>query len=212
MLPPLSTAPTRRPVRRAPIARNAANTVAPDGSTTQRELFETATRYYFGKHIEPLCIPKIIAAPVVILRDLFGRLTGKRPFLRPWMLKYIDLRLDIDSSYTRKALSWEPAPRLHILRRLLYLVEKLKNPPEEWHYKNARAMKRVPTRPNILIYSVMVKLKGELIDEIKRTLLAPDRKKDFSNYQKINRENFNWDVNVFYQLLTASVRVMRMFG
>ncbi len=107
---------------------------------------------------------------------------------------------------TRKILSWEPSPRLHILRRLLYLVEKIKTQPEEWQYRNSRAMKRVPQRPNLLVYDVMVKRKQEMIDEIKSHLLNPNRNTDFSDYQKINRENFNWDIGVFYQLLTASVR------
>jgi nucleoside-diphosphate-sugar epimerase len=179
---------------------------SPDGSTSHRELFETAEKFYFRETIKPIFLPKVILTPLVITRDLMGRLIGKRPLERPWMLKYVDQKLDIDSSYTRKILSWEPSPRFHILRRLLYLIEKMKIHTEEWHDKNARALKRIPQRPNLLIYEIMVKLKDPMIDEIKQTLLNPRRKKDFSNYQRINRDNFNWDVGVFYQLLTASVR------
>jgi nucleoside-diphosphate-sugar epimerase len=179
---------------------------SPDGSTSHRQLFETAEKFYFREKIKPFFLPKVILAPLVIARDIMGRLIGKRPLERPWMLKYVDLKLDIDSSHTRKTLSWEPNPRFHILRRLLYLVEKMKIHPEEWQYKNARALKRIPQRPNLLIYEIMVKLKNEMIDEIKQTLLNPRRRNDFSNYQRINRDNFNWDVGVFYQLLTASVR------
>lgn len=179
---------------------------SPDGSTSHRELFETAARFYFMEKIKPCFLPTLLLAPVVILRDILGRLIGKRPLERPWMLKYADLKLDIDSSHTRNILSWEPSPRFHILRRLLYLVEKMKIHTEEWHYKNARALKRIPQRPNLLIYEVMVKLKNEIITELKQTLLNPRRKKDFSNYQRINRDNLNWDINVYYQLLTASVR------
>ncbi|MCP5103605.1 MAG: NAD-dependent epimerase/dehydratase family protein [bacterium] len=177
-----------------------------DGSTSHRELFETAARFYFGKNTKPFYLPKFLILPIVIVRDFLLRLIGKRPVERPWMLKYLDLKLEIDSSYTRKVLSWEPAPRFHILRRMLYLIEKMKNRPEEWHYWNARAMKRVALRPNLLIYDVMVQVKDEMIDEIKRTLLNPRRKGEFSSYQNINKENLHWDVGVYYQLLTASVR------
>ncbi len=179
---------------------------SPDGSTSHRELFETAAKYYFREKIKPFFLPGIILTPLVIARDIMGRLIGRRPLERPWMLKYVDLKLDIDSSYTRKTLSWEPNHRFHILRRLLYLIEKMKIHTEEWHYKNARALKRIPQRPNLLIYEIMVKLKNEIMDEIKQTLLNPQRKKDFSNYQRINSDNVNWDIGVFYQLLTASVR------
>jgi len=179
---------------------------SPNGSTSHRQLFETAKKFYFRENIKPFFLPKVILAPLVIARDLMGRLIGRRPLERPWMLKYVDQKLDIDSSHTRKILSWEPSPRFHILRRLLYLVEKMKIHTEEWQYKNARALKRIPQRPNLLIYEIMVKLKNEMLDEIKQTLLNPRRKNDLSNYQRINKDNFNWDIGVFYQLLTASVR------
>ena len=179
---------------------------SPDGSTSHRELFETAARFYFGKETKPRFLPKLFAVPAVIFRDILLRFVGRRPFERPWMLKYVDLKLEIDSSYTRKALSWEPAPRFHVLRRMLYLVEKMKNQPDEWDFMNARALKRVAVRSNLLIYEVMVKRKDEMIDEIKQFLLDPWRKIEFSHYQRLNRDDLHWDLGVFYQLLTASVR------
>ena len=179
---------------------------SPDGSTSHRQLYETAKKFYFRENISPFFLPKGILTPLVIARDMMGRLIGRRPLERPWMLKYVDQKLEIDSSHTRKILSWAPSPRFHILRRLLYLVEKMKIHTAEWHYKNARALNRIPQRPNLLIYEIMVKLKNEMLDEIKQTLLNPRRKNDLSNYQRIDKDNFNWDIGVFYQLLTASVR------
>lgn len=179
---------------------------SPDGSTSHRELFETAAGFYFGKETKPSLLPKFLAVPAVIVRDTMLRFIGRRPFERPWMLKYVDLKLEVDSFYTRKALAWEPTPRFHILRRMLYLVEKMKSRPDEWDFMNTRAMKRVAVRSNLLIYEVMVKLKDEMIEEIEKCLLKPGREREFSNYRKLNRENFHWDIGVFYQLLTASVR------
>lgn len=179
---------------------------SPDGSTSHRELFDAAAGFYFGNATKPRLLPKLIAVPSVIIRDILLRLIGRRPFERPWMLKYVDRKLEVDSSYTRKVLSWKPTPRFHILRRMLYLVEKMKNQPDEWHFMNARAMKRVTGRSNLLIYEVMVKLKDEMIDEIKQLLLDPLRREEFSHYQRLNRDDLHWDIGVFYQLLTASVR------
>jgi len=179
---------------------------SPNGSTTHKELYEIAVKFYFGKKIKPIYCPKPIVVLAITIKMLLGRLFGNLPFERPWMLKYIDKQLNTDSSRTREILSWTPTPRFHIRRRILYLVEKIKTHPEEWHIRNTRAMKRIPQRPNLLIYEVMVKLKQEITGQIKQELRNPVRKKEFANYQRINLDNFNWDINVFYQLLTASVR------
>jgi nucleoside-diphosphate-sugar epimerase len=179
---------------------------SPDGSTSHRELYETAARLYYGRKRRAFFVPKILALPGVIARDLIGRLIGKRPFERPWMIKYLDCKLDIDASYTRKVLSWEPIPRYHVLRRLIFLIEKMKSDPFEWHRKNAIALDRSPLRPNMLIYEIMLKLKEETIDEIKQAILNPSRSSEFPNYQKMDKTNLNWYVDIIYQLLSASVR------
>jgi len=179
---------------------------SPDGSTSQREIFETATRFYYGKRIKPICMPKFIALPGVIARDLLGRLIGKRPFVRPWMIKYLNSRLDVDASYTREKLSWQPTPRFHILRRLLFLIEKMKSDPLQWHSKNTTALKRISLRPNLLIYETMMNFKEEVLKEIKATLLSPQRADEFPNYQKMTATDFDWYVGTIFQLLSSSIR------
>ena len=179
---------------------------SPDGSTSHREIFDTATRFYYGRSVRPLCLPKTVICPGMVIRDCWGRLIGNRPFERPWMAKYFDRRLEVDASYTRKILSWEPMPRFHVLRRLLYLIERMKSNPQEWHTKNELALKRISLRPGMQIYETMVRLRGEIVYDIKNTLLNSGRKEEFSHYQKLGKDTFNWDVETFYQLLTASVR------
>jgi nucleoside-diphosphate-sugar epimerase len=180
---------------------------SPDGSTSHRQLFDLATRFYYGRIIKPVFMPKFLALPGVIARDIIGRLIGKRPFERPWMLKYLDYKLDIDASYTRKTLSWEPTPRHHILRRILFLIEKMKSDPMEWYRKNTTALKRISLRPNLLIYEIMSKLKDEITTGIKRTLLDPERNSEFPNYQKQDKDMLYSYVNLIYQLLSSSVRM-----
>ena len=179
---------------------------SPDGSTNHRELYEMATRSYFGKRIKPYYIPKFLAYPGVIARDLLGRLIGKRPFERPWMIKYLDCTLGVDATYTRKTLGWEPTPRLHILRRLLFMIEKMKSDPSEWHRKNAAALKKVSLRPNLLIYEIMLKLKEEMIEAIRKTILDPENRNEFPNYRKMEKSDLDWYVGIIYQLLSSSVR------
>lgn len=178
----------------------------PDGSITHKELFDFSTRYFFGQRIKPLTIPKPIAIIGIVVRDTFGRLIGKRPFERLWMSAYIDKKLNINSSYTRNLLNWEPTPRFNILRRLLYMIERMKTDPYKWQSRNTRALKHVAQRPSFVLYEHMVKIKEEIDNANKKALLDPERNKEFPNYQSININDFNWDVSVFYQLLTATVR------
>ncbi|MCP5102662.1 MAG: NAD-dependent epimerase/dehydratase family protein [bacterium] len=179
---------------------------SPDGSTNHRDLYEMATRFFFGRRIKPYYIPKFLAYPGVLARDLLGRLIGKRPFERPWMIKYLDWKLDVDASYTRETLSWQPTPRLHILRRLLFMIEKLKSDPIEWHRKNAAALEKVSLRPNLLIYEILVKLKEEIIADIRQTVLNPANSSHFPNYRKMDKNTLDWHAGIIYQLLTSSVR------
>ena len=57
-----------------------------------------------------------------------------------------------------------------------------------------------------MIYEVMVELNREITTSIKEFLLDKNRKENFSHYQSSETEKFEWDIGVFYQLLTASVR------
>jgi hypothetical protein len=151
-------------------------------------------------------MPKFIALPGVFMRDLLGRLIGNRPFERPWMIKYLDYKLSVDAAYTRKQLNWEPTPRYHILRRLLFLIEKMKSQPVEWHRKNTTALSRDSLRPNLLIYDIMVKLKPAILETVKAQISDPQNSEKYKNYQQMDEENLDWSVGIILQLLTSSVR------
>ncbi len=179
---------------------------SPDGSTTHRELFDVATKFFYGQKIRPFMIPKFLAYPGVFFRDILGKLTGNRPFERPWMIKYLDKKLEIDASYTRSVLNWSTTKRLSIQRRLLYLIEKMKSDPATWHFKNKVALKRDPLRPNLLIYNSMVRLREEIISDLKKKLFSVDSGALFHNYKKMKKENLERDIDFFYQLLAVSVR------
>lgn len=179
---------------------------SPNGSTSHRHLFETATHYYFGHAVRPRFVPRAIAYPGILGRVLIGRMTGCRPFERPWMVRYIDRKLSVDSSYTRNTLGWEPTPRYHVLRRLLFMIEKMKSDPGSWTLKNEAALKRGVDRPNLRISEALVSMKEQLVARIVDYVRAPQRITEFRHYREIPRAELEWYVGIVYRLLMAAVR------
>jgi len=181
---------------------------SPDGATSHQELFDTATRYYFGEIKHPILLSKWICAIGVYVRDLLGRLIGKRPFERPWMVKYIDLKMPVESSYTRKALEWAPTPRYRIMRRILFLLENLKNSPVKWHQKNTDALTKPSLdRPNLILSEIMQSMQEEITHRITNHLISPDHLDQFKPYYNLqDPAKVKWYVETVYNLLIASVR------
>lgn len=181
---------------------------SPDGSVSHKELFHIATTYYFGKPSRPFYLPKFLIYPAMILRKFlqFFHLTIEDHFEKFWMIKYVDEKLNIDSSYTRMALRWEPTPRNHITRRLLFLLEKMKSHPDEWHLKNEAALKRVARRTNLIIYEHLSELKETVVAMIEERVLSPDAKETFARYQKMELNDFQCYISTLYHLLMATVR------
>jgi nucleoside-diphosphate-sugar epimerase len=115
---------------------------SPDGSTTHLELYRAVTRSLCGSPRFAVCLPKFIARPGIIAREKWGRITGRMPFERSWMADYIDLRLDVDASRTRRRLDWAPNPELHILKRMACVVDNMRTYPEEWELRSERKRAR----------------------------------------------------------------------
>ena len=179
---------------------------SPDGCTSHRELFEISSRYFFGKSIKPVYLPKIVAAMGIKLRYMAGKIIGKIPFEKPWMIDFIDKKLIINSSWTRRELMWKPTSRYQISRRLLIMVENMKIMPNKWHYKNKNAMLRKEKRNNLEIYYALYEQKDRIVSEIETKLLDPSRKDNFYHYQKINRKNLNWIISTFCEIIMATIK------
>ncbi len=179
---------------------------SPDGATSQRELFDLATHFQFRRNTRPILTPKPLAWLGVLGRDLLGRLLGRRPFERLWMIEYLDRALTVDASRTRELLGWSPTPRLHILRRLLFLIDKTKSRPQEWVLRNERAMKRPGFRPSLVIHDAMAEAREAILDAIVAYLQSPVRQDRFPDYAAMSYSELRWSVGVVYDLLTAAVR------
>lgn len=179
---------------------------SPDGSTSHRELYELATRHFFGREIQPVHIPRWLAFPGIVLRNLLGRVHLIRPpFEKLWMLKYLDLKLETDASYTRHALEWEPAPRYHIRRRLLFLLAKMKSNPHEWQARNEEALKHISIRTNLLIYEQMMSGKEKVLQKLAVEISSPASAETMKRYQQIFANELTLLLSVLYNVLASSV-------
>jgi nucleoside-diphosphate-sugar epimerase len=179
---------------------------SPQGSVSQNELFKTATRYYYWHEIKPFRVPKWLAFIGLTIISLFGRLSGKETLEQPWMTKYVDKKLTVDASATYNALGWKPTPRYHILRRLLFLTEKMTGHPNNWTFRNEVIIKKVAYRKSIIIYDILAELRESLVEKIADEVIHPKNEDRFPNYRKMYRELLKWYITLNYQLVAAAVR------
>jgi nucleoside-diphosphate-sugar epimerase len=179
---------------------------SPDGAVSHRELYAAVTHDFFGTRREPVLMPRALCGPGMQVLDVVGRLQGERPFERPWMARYIDQRLTIDSRRTRRLIGWEPRPRLEILRRMPFLIENLKTDPIEWNRRNRAAMKWVRVRSNLLIHQLLEKHEQDISDEYTRRLTAPEVRERFASYQTIAADQLEWNHRLILRHLMNAVR------
>jgi nucleoside-diphosphate-sugar epimerase len=179
---------------------------SPQGSVSHNELFKTATRYYYGEDIKPFRIPKPAASLGLIVIAFLGWLSGKKTLEQPWMAGYIDKKLNVDASTTYHALNWKPTPRYHILRRLLFLTEKMNSHPNNWTFRNEVLIKKVAFRKSIDIYNILSDMRESLVDKIIQEVVMPQNEHRFPNYRKMYPELLKWYITLNYQLVAATVR------
>ena len=179
---------------------------SPQGSVSHNELFKAVTRYYYGYEVKPFKMPKFFVRLGLIVLSFLGWLTGKETLEKPWMADYIDKKLTIDASVTYTALGWKPSPRYHILRRLLFLTEKMTAHPYDWNFRNEILIHKVAYRKSAIIYDILMQHRDLLIDIIIKEVILPENKFRFPNYSKMDREMLKWYITLNYQLIATTVR------
>lgn len=177
-----------------------------DGAVSHRELFGTATLAYEGKRRNPRYVPKTVCRAGVWGLDALGRITGQRPFERPWMAQYIDQEMLVDSSMTRRLLNWSPRPRLGLLRRVPFLVEHLKTDPPEWNARNQAAMRAIWISDYLKIYWLLQQHEAEILDAFHAALTGPDRRERFPTYQRVSAADHDWNHRMLVRQLLNAVR------
>ncbi|MDH3566368.1 MAG: NAD(P)-dependent oxidoreductase, partial [Desulfobacteraceae bacterium] len=179
---------------------------SPQGSVSHNELFKAVSRYYYGYDINPFFLPKFLIRFGLAIISFFGWLSGKKTLEQPWMAKYIDKKLDVDASATYSALDWKPTPRYLILRRLLFLTERITTHPYDWTFRNEILIHKVAYRKSTIIYDILIQHRDFLIDVIIKEVILPENRVRFPNYGKIDREMLKWYITLNYQLIATTVR------
>lgn len=144
-----------------------------DGSVSHHQLFEAATEYHFGRARRPLFVPAWLAGPGMAVMDVVGRLTGERPFERPWMARYIDTHLSVDASRTRRRLGWQPHPRLSLLNRIPFMIEYRRTDPVEWMRRNREALEHRSLRPHYQVYRIVKRHQTEIAEAFGQLFEGP---------------------------------------
>jgi nucleoside-diphosphate-sugar epimerase len=180
--------------------------LSPDRAISHGELFRAARTVASEPHLRPIHIPRVLCRPGMWGRDVLGRVLGDRPFERPWMARYIDLKMTVNASGTRERLSWAPRPRLEILRRLPFLLENRKTHVAEWNRLNLNAMRVVHLHPNLHIHRMLDTHQGEICAAITEHLLAGRDRKVTLRYQQIPRHEHDWYNQLMLHSLMNSIR------
>lgn len=176
------------------------------GTISHNDLFKAATKYYYGYIVKPIRIPKFIAYPGVLVRSFLGKIFGNEPFERPWMMKYIDQKLIVEPFITNKVLLWKTTQRYDILRRLLFMIEKMKNHQNDWKITNEITLKRIAYRPNILVYDILFEVRETLVNKMLKYVLSQENKLRFRHYQKMGENTLKWYIILIYQMIALTIR------
>ena len=188
------------------LPRLAIYNASPNGSVSHNELFKTVTRYYYGHSLKPFLIPKPMTYLGLVMISFLGWLNGKKTLEQSWMAKYIDKKLNVDASVTHDALGWKPTPRYHILRRLLFLTEKMNSHPNDWTFRNEILINKVAYRKSTTIYDILTESRELLVDKIIQEVISPQNKHRFPNYRKMDHELLKWYITLNYQLVATTVK------
>ncbi len=122
---------------------------SPNGCTTVRELYERATLHHFGAPRRWIYVPKPLARLGIGMRERWGRLTGVMPFERSWMGEYIDMKLNVDATYTHRRLGWRPSPELSILNCIPAMIHNRRAHFAEWCRRYERSRKGGHRNPKL---------------------------------------------------------------
>ena len=181
-------------------------TASTDGDTSHRDLYAAATACHFGQRRRPILIPRLACRAGISTLDLLGRVTGRRPFERPWMGRCIDRKLAVDASRTRSRLAWAPTERLGILRRMPFLVQNRKTYPDEWLKRNHVAPRRTRLRASTRIHALLAAREDAVCARLEEVLRHPVRSHRFPAYLGCTPEHLEERHRLLMAQLLCAIR------
>jgi nucleoside-diphosphate-sugar epimerase len=176
-----------------------------NGATTHRQLFKLATRYYFGKELKPVLMPKFLCAFGVYVISVLRKFLYKEVFEQPWMIKYIDKQLNVRLRKTPEILKWEPDNHLFIEKRFPFLIERMKSEPLAWQMRNLMILRKTAARIDFYIYSYLADAEEELTDQIADKIINMKDTRFYNHFAKIDPDEFKWFIKLIYRLILMEV-------
>src|SRR5574341_61429 len=122
------------------------------------------------------------------------------------MGRYIDLRMPVDASYTRKRTGWSPRPRRFLLRRMPFLVENLKTDPLEWHQRNLAALKIIRVEPNLHLYQLLEAYEERILEASMEIFRDPEGGALLPTYRGVTLDDLRWAKQQLFLQLRHAVR------
>lgn len=179
---------------------------SPNGCVSHNDLYAAVTRYASRPH-RPRHIPLWLSTLGVLGMQTLGMLSGKPSFERVWMMRYVDRTMNINAAATHRRLEWVPKPRVHVTRRLLFLIERMKNNPIVWNQKNlVMARRMVFEHSGLKIYNAMQDLKIKIITE-HIAYLREGKSEKYPHYSRLNTHELHKRVELIWLILEASLRL-----
>lgn len=177
-----------------------------DGATTHREIFDAATTAHFGAHVRPILVPRPLCRAGLWAVDAASRGVGASPFERPWMGRFIDQGLVVDASVTRERLGWQPRPRLHLVRRMPFLVQNRKSFGPEWQRRNHSLRRTGRRHDNLRIHPLLEQQAAGLARALADYVHEPGRGDRFRQLRRADPERLLATSSLLTRALADAVR------
>lgn len=181
---------------------------SPATVASHAELFREATAYAFRRPRRAIRVPRPVAAVGIQVRDLVGRLSGRRPFERPWMARLIDLQLTADPSHTQIRLGWAPRSRLEVVSRLPFLIENRRSEPETWVARNESRIRTLKQPTSVVILRLLEEHEDEIYAKMTELLRGDSVR--FPHYVRIDSRDHDWRHRQLLRNLAHSVRTRHL--
>jgi len=175
------------------------------GSTSHLDLYNLATRYFYGKSRQSIRMPKTVCGVGLYGMNALGKLINTPPFERPWMYHYIDKKLNVENKKSCQLIGWTPNERLLIERRIPYMVERLKSEPFAWQMRNMAALRRVALRPDFNIYTALSDAGDTIMDKLIELLSTDMEISNYPHLRVVDRTDLSWFLKLVYRLILTSI-------
>jgi nucleoside-diphosphate-sugar epimerase len=175
------------------------------GSTSHLDLYNLATRYFFGKGRRSILMPKTVCGLGLYSMNVMGKLIASPPFERPWMWTYIDKRLNVENIKTCQLIGWTPNQRYLIERRIPYMVERFKSEPFAWQMRNMAALRRATSRPDFNIYTALSDAGDTIIDNLFESISTDEEISHYSHLRVVDKTDLSWFLKLVFRLILTSI-------